>query len=189
MQSVLVAHLDEALALRPLLPEAEVFVLNGLPAWRRGRLRGASGDAGPEQPRPGRRLGGARPAPRPGAARGAPGRQRHGPDRRGGMPTATNHGDPSAPALSTLSLDTPCSGTVAETCKARSRDKGSQLAWVGRRLALVDARRGDSRAVAERPPLAPDFSLRAALESEARASSRRFFRLVSNNNTSGRSRG
>jgi alanine racemase len=27
-----VAHLDEALALRPLLPEAEVFVLNGLPA-------------------------------------------------------------------------------------------------------------------------------------------------------------
>lgn len=27
-----VAHLDEALALRPLLPEAEIFVLNGLPA-------------------------------------------------------------------------------------------------------------------------------------------------------------
>ena len=27
-----VAHLDEALAIRPLLPEAEVFVLNGLPA-------------------------------------------------------------------------------------------------------------------------------------------------------------
>ena len=26
-----VAHLDEALALRPLLPEAEIFVLNGLP--------------------------------------------------------------------------------------------------------------------------------------------------------------
>ena len=27
-----VAHLDEALALRPLLPGAEIFVLNGLPA-------------------------------------------------------------------------------------------------------------------------------------------------------------
>ena len=34
-----VAHLDEAIALRPLLPAAaEVFVLNGLPAGRRARL-------------------------------------------------------------------------------------------------------------------------------------------------------
>ena len=72
-----VAHLDEALALRPLLPAAEVFVLNGLPP-------GAEADCAGHRVTPvlnslaqvdawaahGRRLDA-------GAACGAPGRQRH----------------------------------------------------------------------------------------------------------------
>jgi alanine racemase len=75
-----VAHLDEALAFRPLLPEAEIFVLNGLAAGAEpecARHRVTPVLAGSEQPRPSRRMGSPWPAPRAGGAGGAPGRQRH----------------------------------------------------------------------------------------------------------------